>query len=200
MNQKPAAVLTELARIETRIVPIVSSSPLVCTIDMTMETEPEASSPSIIVDHSSPVITENSSIELSGAYVPFLQDSSVRHASRHSPITVDSTVGHASRHSPIRVEIPTSHASQQLSASLVSGVTHVPQEPYIAPIDNISSTPPPTFASRHEQKQQRQKANLKRKNKIMKKMKAYHEYLKKTGWLENDDNLRQNIPPSHLIQ
>ena len=35
----------------------------------------------------------------------------------------------------------------------------------------------------------------------MKKMKAYHEYLKKTGWLENDDNLRQNIPtkPSYSM-
>ena len=174
MNQKPAAVSTELARIETRIVPIVTSSPLVCTIDMTMETEPEASSPSMIVvrssnlqgqcpvetpanilteiDHSSPGITENSSIELSAADVPFLQDNSARHASRHSPIAVDSTVGHASRHLPIRVASTTSYASRQPSGSLVSGVTHVPQERYISPIDNINRAPPPTFASRHEEK------------------------------------------------
>ena len=42
---------------------------------------------------------------------------------------------------------------------------------------------------------------MKRKNKIMKKMKAYHEYLKTTGWLKNEDNLRQNIPtkPSYSM-
>ena len=101
---------------------------------------------------SSGAIHDNTSIELPAVYVPFSQDSSVRHASRHSPFAADSTVGHASRHLPIRVESTSSHASRQPSVSLVSDVTHASQGPYIGNIDNISSTPPPTFATRYDMK------------------------------------------------
>jgi len=227
MNKKLAAEPIQESRTETIIFPTVSSSQLVCTIDMIMETEPEATASSMIIDmdirkssnpqvispqkksapllpemdHSSAVIHDNTSIELPAAHVPFLQDSSVGHASRYSPFIVDSTVGHASRHLPVRVESPSSHASRQPSGSLISGVTHASQEPYIAPIDNISSTPPPTFASQHERKQQQQKANIKIKKKILNKMKAHHKYLKDDGWLEDNENLRQNLPtkPSYSM-
>ena len=145
---------------------------------MTMETEPEATASSMIVDmntrtssnpqvttpqeisaprlpemaQSSGAIHDNTSIELPAVYVPFSQDSSVRHASRHLPIRVEST---------------SSHASRQPSGSLVSDVTHASQGLYIGNIDNISSKPPPTFANQYEREKQPQKANMKRRKKTM---------------------------------
>ena len=97
MNQKPAAEPTQDSITERRIVPHVSASPLLCPIDMTMETEPEATASSMIVDmnirtssnpqvtspqeisaprlpemaQSSGAIHDNTSIELPAAYVLF---------------------------------------------------------------------------------------------------------------------------------
>ena len=50
MNKNPAAEPIQESRIKRGIVPHVSSSPLLCTIDMTMETEPAATASSMIVD------------------------------------------------------------------------------------------------------------------------------------------------------